>query len=135
MAKLEDRLAALVTMPRRKLKQDWEQAYVEPAPNLSSDLMRLGIAYRLQEKAQGGLSRASVHQLNETRGGQPTVKPGTRFVRSWNGRTVSVEAQAEGFVFEDRHYASLSAIAREVTGTNWSGPRFFGLRGESAHGK
>ncbi|MXO72851.1 DUF2924 domain-containing protein [Altererythrobacter buctensis] len=59
----------------------------------------------------------------------------TRFVRSWNGRTVSVEAQTDGFVFEDRYYQSLSAIAREVTGTNWSGPRFFGLRGEGARGK
>lgn len=135
MAKLEDRLAALTTMQRSRLKQEWEQAYGEPAPNLSSDLMRLGIAYRLQEQAHGGLSRISVFQLNETRAGQPTVKPGTRFVRSWNGRTVFVEAQADGFVFEDRHYASLSAIAREVTGTNWSGPRFFGLRGKVAHGK
>lgn len=135
MTKLEDRLAALAIMPRSKLKQEWERAYSEPAPNLSSDLMRLGIAYRLQEKAHGGLSRASVFQLSEARGGQLTVKPGTRFVRSWNGRTVSVEAQTDGFVFEDRRYQSLSAIAREVTGTNWSGPRFFGLRGEGARGK
>ena len=135
MAKLEDRLAALATVPRSKLKQEWELAYSEPAPNLSSDLMRLGIAYRLQEKAHGGLSRASMFQLNEARGGQPTVKPGTRFVRSWNGRTVSVEAQTEGVVFEDREYSSLSAIAREVTSTNWSGPRFFGLRADGTHGK
>jgi hypothetical protein len=135
VAKLEDRLAALAAMPRSKLKQEWEWAYSEPAPNLSSDLLRLGIAYRVQEKAHGGLSRASVFRLNETRAGQPTVKPGTRFVRSWNGRTVSVEAQPNGFVFEDRQYPSLSAIAREVTGTNWSGPRFFGLRGEGTHGK
>ncbi len=56
-------------------------------------------------------------------------------MRSWNGRTVSVEAQSDGFVFEDQHYASLSAIAREVTGTNWSGPRFFGLRGYTPNGK
>lgn len=135
MAKLEDRLATLATTQRGRLKQEWERAYSEPAPNLSSDLMRLGIAYRLQEKARGGLRRSSVFQLNEARGGQPTVKPGTRFVRGWNGRTISVEAQSDGFVFEDRHYPSLSAIAREVTRTNWSGPRFFGLRGKTAHGK
>lgn len=132
---MEDRLAALATMQRGQLKQEWEGCYSEPAPNLSSDLLRLGIAYRLQEKASGGPSHASVFRVNETRGGQPTVKPGTRFVRSWNGRTVSVETQTNGFVYEDRHYTSLSAIAREVTGTNWSGPRFFGLRGEGVRGK
>ena len=56
-----------------------------------------------------------------------TAKPGTRVVRSWNGRTLTVQIEKEGFIFEDRTYRSLSAIAREVTGTAWSGPRFFGL--------
>ena len=135
LAKLEPSLAALATMPRRQLLREWERVYKEPAPNLSADLLRLGIAYRLQEKACGRLTRFSVLQLNEARAMRASIKPGTRFVRSWNGRTVSVEAQNDGFVFEDRHYASLSAIAREVTGTNWSGPRFFGLRGDTAHGK
>ena len=135
MAKLEDRLGALLTMPRKQLQQEWERVYGEPAPNLSADLLRLGIAYRLQEKTRRGLSRTAVFQLQEGRAGRPAIKPGTRFVRSWNGRTVSVEAQADGFVFEDRVYPSLSAIAREVTGAHWSGPRFFGLHGEVGHGK
>ena len=135
MAKLEDRLGALLTMPRKQLQQEWARVHGEPAPNLSADLLRLGIAYRLQEKTRRGLSRTAVFQLQEGRAGRPAIKPGTRFVRSWNGRTVSVEAQADGFVFEDRVYPSLSAIAREVTGAHWSGPRFFGLRGEAGHGK
>ena len=62
------------------------------------------------------------------------VQLGTRFVRSWNGQTISVEAAEHGFVFQDRRYTSLSAIAREVTGANWSGPRFFGLNGKAANG-
>ena len=138
MARLEEQLAALGAMPRGRLKQEWERVYKEPAPNLSADLLRLGISYRLQEKSHGRLSRASRFQLQqpqEGRGGQPAIKPGTRFVRSWNGRTVSVEAQKSGFVFEDRVYPSLSAIAREVTGAHWSGPRFFGLRGRAADGR
>jgi Protein of unknown function (DUF2924) len=56
------------------------------------------------------------------------LKPGTRLVRSWQGVTHSVLAAENGFVFEDQHYASLSAIAKAITGTQWSGPKFFGLK-------
>jgi hypothetical protein len=56
------------------------------------------------------------------------LKAGTRLLRSWNGRSVSVLVTGSGFEFEDREYRSLSSIAREVTGAAWSGPRFFGLR-------
>ena len=55
-------------------------------------------------------------------------------MRSWNGRTIIVEAEVDGFLFEDRRYRSLTAIAREVTGTAWSGPRFFGLKDGAANG-
>ncbi|MBY4638366.1 DUF2924 domain-containing protein [Sphingopyxis sp. XHP0097] len=134
MVKLKDQLAALSKMQRQELQMEWVRVYRQPTPKLSADLLRLGIAYRLQEKACGGLSRASLAELNETSTGRPTIKPGTRLVRSWNGRTISVEVIEDGFVCEDRHYPSLSAIAREVTGSHWSGPRFFGLRGQVANG-
>lgn len=98
-----------------------------PAPRISAELLRMGVAYRLQEKVHGGLSRSSTTALKTSLGRGPTIKPGTRLVWSWSGRTVTVEVVENGFVFEDQQYASLSAIAREVTGTNWSGPRFFGL--------
>ncbi len=55
------------------------------------------------------------------------LKAGTRLVRSWNGRTIEVLVSEHGYTWEDRSYRSLSHIAREVTGTAWSGPRFFGL--------
>lgn len=134
MARLDNQLAALVQMQRSELQVEWERVYKRSAPCLSADLLRLGIAFRLQEKAHGGLSRASLAELNETGRGRPAIKPGTRLVRSWNGRTISVEVREGGFVFEDRLYPSLSAIAREVTGAHWSGPRFFGLRGQVANG-
>ncbi len=134
MVKLKNQLAALTQMQRPELQQEWEQVCKQPAPSLSADLLRLGVAYRLQEKSRGGLSRASLSELNEKSVGRPAIKPGTRLVRSWNGRTISVEVREDGFVFEDRHYPSLSAIAREVTRSHWSGPRFFGLRGQLANG-
>jgi hypothetical protein len=57
---------------------------------------------------------------------QPTLTPGTRLIREWNGRTIAVEVRDDGFVWNDQSYRSLSQIAREVTGAHWSGPRFFG---------
>jgi hypothetical protein len=58
---------------------------------------------------------------------EPRLRPGTRLVRSWQGRTYSVLVTEHGFVMDDREYQSLSRIAEAVTGTHWSGPRFFGL--------
>lgn len=134
MVKLKERLASLTKMGRPELRKEWERVCKHPAPNLSADLLRLGIAYRLQEKAHGGFSRASLSELHGKSAGRPAIKPGTRLVRSWNGRTISVLVEEDGFVFEDRNYPSLSAIAREVTGSHWSGPRFFGLRGLTTNG-
>lgn len=116
------------------LRQEWERVYGMPAPRISAELLKMGIAYRLQEKAQGGLSRSSTTALRAASDSGPSIKPGTRLVRSWNGRTVSVEVAEDGFLYDDEHYASLSAISRQVTGTNWSGPRFFGLDGRPTHG-
>ncbi len=60
---------------------------------------------------------------------QLMLTAGTRLVREWNGRTISVDVQGESYVWNDQHYGSLSEIARAVTGTRWSGPRFFGVAG------
>ena len=103
-------------------------------------LLRQLVAYAVQEKRWRGLPASVARELDRA-GAKPggagdshpspgtpiTVRAGTRFVRSWNGRTISVEAVDGGFIWEDRRYASLSHIAREVTGARWSGPRFFGL--------
>lgn len=134
MARLDERLAALADMRPAALRQEWERAYGMPAPSISADLLRMGIAYRLQEKAHGGLSRSSTTALKASSDRGHTIKPGTRLVRSWSGRTVTVEVVDGGFLYDDRAYTSLSAIAREVTGTNWSGPRFFGLDGRASRG-
>ena len=134
MAGLDERLAALANMKPAALRQEWERAYGMPAPRISVALLRMGIAYRLQEKAHGGLSRSSTIALTTSSDRGRAIKPGTRLVRSWMGRSITVEVVENGFVFDDQQYSSLSAIAREVTGTNWSGPRFFGLDAKASHG-
>lgn len=137
MARLDEQLTAVAAMSAAELGAEWERVYRAPAPRIAPDLLRLGIAYRLQERALGGLSRATAGALRK-RAGQPRgrdrIRPGTRLVRSWNGRTVSVLVEEVGFLWEDRRYRSLSAIAREVTGAAWSGPRFFGLAGTTGRG-
>ena len=56
------------------------------------------------------------------------LKPGTRLIREWRGRSYEVLVLDDGFSWHGRRYRSLSAIARQITGTAWSGPLFFGLR-------
>jgi hypothetical protein len=97
------------------------------------------IAYRIQELHYGGQSKATRRKLaalGQARGfdaetatgsGARRIRAGARLVREWNGRTHMVTVEEEGFLYGGRSYRSLSAIAREITGARWSGPRFFGL--------
>jgi hypothetical protein len=58
---------------------------------------------------------------------KPSLRPGTRLMREWNGRVHAVDVSEDGFVFDGKTYRSLTAIARRITGAHWSGPRFFGI--------
>ena len=124
---IADRIAALVALPDAALREEWRKVYKSPPPRLSPDLLRRGIAYRLQERAYGTLPPKVARVLASGGRAAPEVTAGTRLVREWNGRTIDVIATNEGMIWEGRAYRSLSAIAREVTGTPWSGPRFFGI--------
>ena len=130
------RLSALTIF---ELRIEWRRLQRAPPPmRLSRDLLIRGISYRLQEKACGGLSKAVVRKL-ETLSADPrhrdkskpappiSLKPGVRLVREWRGRTHLVLICADGVEWRGRRYPSLSAVAREITGARWSGPRFFGL--------
>ena len=158
MVVLTDQMAALATMSPVQLRAEWRRVQQSaPSPRLTTDLLRRGIAYRLQERIHGGLpshiarelDRLAKRKLTEmaaaaaaaavVEGGgppngvaarridEPRLRPGTRLVRSWQGRTYSVLVTEHGFVMDDREYPSLSRIAEAVTGTHWSGPRFFGI--------
>jgi hypothetical protein len=137
MTRLEKDLAALATMSLAQLRERWQQAGQDAAPIVPAGLLRRLLAQALQERRHGRLPAMIQRELQRTLGGAvpaqparsaPTLTPGTRLIREWNGRTIAVEVREDGFCWEERTYRSLSEIAREVTGAHWSGPRFFGLR-------
>ena len=123
-----------------ELRQQWRVLYkAEASPHLSRELLLRAVAYRMQEVALGGLRperqrqlRQFAQQLNGSQAvrirPRPELKPGTRLMREWQGRTYEVVVLDHGFSWQGTRCNSLSAIARKITGTAWSGPLFFGLR-------
>ena len=136
--RLKNRLVDLESLNISTLRSEWEQAVGEPAPNLSADLLRLGLAWRLQAKALGGLSRRAKAvidappNINASATPSPLLSAGTRLVRDWRGVGHTVTVLEDGFDYDGRRWRSLTAIARHITGAKWSGPRFFGLTGTPA---
>ena len=133
-------LSRLPQLDLGELRQEWRALYkAEASPHLSRELLVRAVAYRMQEVALGGLRpgqqrqlRQIAQQLKQTGAAntppRPELKPGTRLVREWQGRTYDVLVLDDGFSWQDTHHRSLSAIARKITGTAWSGPLFFGLK-------
>lgn len=130
-------LAQIAEMDSAGLAEEWARRYGAPAPNISSDLVRLGLAYRFQEQRHGGVSRMSKTLMRRAAvaADQPTkpaafirkLTPGTRLVRDWHGFGHTVTVLEEGFAYDGKQWPSLSAIAKAITGAHWNGPRFFGL--------
>ena len=134
-------LSRLPTLDIGEFRQQWRSLYKTPAPsNLSRELLVRAVAHRMQELALGGLRPEPRRQLlriaqhfKEEPGearilARPQLKPGTRLMREWQGRTYDVLVLDDGFSWQGTHHRSLSAIARKITGTAWSGPLFFGLK-------
>lgn len=127
-------LAEIETMDRAALSAAWDQIFSTPVPRrLSSPFLRRYLAFEMQARERGGLPRGFVGKLQKAvrddRGTtSPAVKPGGRLIREWNGVTHVVDVVEGGFVWKGQRYASLSPIARAITGARWSGPRFFGLK-------
>lgn len=142
MLRAEQELALIPTLSLAELIDRWRALGLGPVPRVPLRLLQRLYAQLLQEQAFGGLSAAAVRELGNAAGeagkGRAAMLPpprqvmlsaGTRLVREWNGRTISVDVQGESYVWNDQRYGSLSEIARAVTGTRWSGPRFFGIAG------
>jgi hypothetical protein len=131
-------VADLTDLDRAALVTRWQDLYdLTPPKNISTGLLRRAVAYRLQEKVYGGLKPAIDRYLRQVVTTQAvTVAPavptelasGARLIREWNGQTYEVMVTGAGFEMDGKAYGSLSEIARTITGTGWSGPRFFGLR-------
>src|SRR5712672_1466801 len=140
-------LSRLPTLDIRELREEWCRLYKAYAsPHLSRELLIRAVAYRMQEVALGGLRpepqrqlRQIATELKQTGGAakrfRPQLKPGTRLIREWQGRTYEVVVLDDGFSWQGTRCKSLSAVARKITGTAWSGPLFFGLKQNRSAGR
>jgi hypothetical protein len=144
MSQLDVEIAALQGAATHDLRIAWRRLYrSEPPPCMTRELMIRAIAYRMQERAHGGLSPAAKRKLHslvaqlEAKGPEAfdpgiVLKPGARLVREWAGKTHTVVVLENGFDYDGERYLSLSKIATRITGAHWSGPRFFGIKKTTA---
>ena len=135
------RLAALKAMSVNELKSEWQAMFDAPAPNNSRTFLESRLAYRIQELAYGGPDRETRRMLDlladevegHSKRKHQIIDPrnpvtGTRLIREWEGVEHTVTVLKDGFDWQGRKFKSLSAVAREISGTRWNGYRFFGLR-------
>ena len=128
----------LETMGRAALLAAWSDTFGMPAPKgISRTFLRRFIVYELQVQECGGLPRHVANAVTrpakdpKPKIPSPALKSGGRLLREWNGVTHVVDVTDGGFVWKGQTWRSLSVIAREITGAQWSGPRFFGLNGKA----
>lgn len=133
------RLGDLDDMGTDRLRAAWEEDLCRPPPTRASDAyMRSVLAYRIQERAGPKLPAAAVRHLERLAAPNARIEAmpmqarklsaGASLLREWNGETHEVRVLESGFEYRGQRHRSLSAIAREITGTRWSGPAFFGLK-------
>ena len=126
-------IAALKDMSHTELCPLWIETFkTQPPKRLSASLMRRILAYELQARASRRFSKRDVKKLiklaqGDARPSAPGLVAGGRLIREWNGVAHEVEVLEKGFSWRGQTYRSLSAIAQAITGTRWSGPRFFGI--------
>lgn len=135
---VDEDVDALAELDLESLRARWNELFGHPAPkSLRRAFLIKACAYQIQVKAFGGLSSRTKRHLRDVaeaaRTGAPVlaplrIKPGTQLVRTWHGKTHVVTVAADGFEWNGGRHASLSAIARAISGTNWNGPVFFGLK-------
>jgi hypothetical protein len=131
-AAIEAAIADLRLLAIDALRRHWRVIFGRTPPTaLSKDLLGRMLAFRLQERFFGGLDQESLRCLDglARHGSSPRrqLKPGTVLVRDYQGQRHTVTVALDGFDWQGTPYRSLSAIARAITGTAWSGPRFFAL--------
>lgn len=131
-AQLVAHLSAIESMDLAGLRLLWSKQFGTPPALRSIDLMRLTLSWRLQARVHGALDAGMRRRLRRPTKADPQsaidLPVGTKLKREWQGRSYVIEVTAQGFCWDDTTFASLSAVASAITGTNWNGPRFFGLR-------
>ncbi len=137
--RIEAEIERIRSMTIVELRALWRARFKSQPPEaFGPDLLRRSIAQKLREDAYGGLDRATARLLNQLMSQSAKnngkivvprrIKPGAVLVREWKGKSHRITVLKDGFAFEGRPYESLSEIARMITSTRWSGPKFFGLR-------
>jgi hypothetical protein len=135
---LEEDISRLEAMNIDGLRQEWRERFGGPPPPVrAADVLRRFLAERIQLDAFGGDTNLDAELAalvkRHARGEAPKVarpifRPGTVLIREHAGQIHRVEVRDQGFLYAGRDWASLSKVAREITGVRWNGPRFFGLR-------
>src|SRR6266481_4848084 len=136
----ETEIGRLPNLSLFELRQRWKTLFGHPAPkSLRRNFLARAVAYQMQVEVYGGLSDATKRRLREIANavrngdanaipGSNRIKPGTQMIRQWQNTTHTVTALVEGFEWNGRSYKSLSAVANAITGTNWNGFAFFGIK-------
>src|SRR6185503_4398584 len=140
-------LAALKTAPIGSLKDKWRELFDKEPPPYNRRFLEHRLAYRIQELAYGGLKPETLKRLRELGeqldGGNPANRrrhhqdrplAGTRLIREWQGVEHCVTVRDDGYEYQGRPFKSLSAVARAITGTQWNGWLFFGLKSRGGRG-
>jgi hypothetical protein len=137
---LEAEIGRLPNLSLLELRNRWKTLFGHPAPkSLRRNFLARAVAYQMQVEAYGGLSIATKRRLREIANavrngdtnallGTSRIKSGTQMIRQWQNTTHTVTALPEGFEWNGRTYKSLSAVANAITGTNWNGFSFFGIK-------
>ena len=132
MASVDDELDALPALGSAELRERWTRLTGAAVPRISPNLLRLALAWEIQARAYGGLSRLAQQRLAQLAAAKTRTAPaqtGMRLVRTWNGVAhVVVVGEDQVIRWNGRQWRSLSEVARAITGTRWSGPAFFGLK-------
>jgi hypothetical protein len=134
-----EQIDALPKLSKSTLCEQWKKLFqVSPPPKLRRQLLIPILAYRLQEQMLGSLKASTLLRLRQL--ARPveakssstllSLKPGTRLVRQWRDQVHLVNVGDSGYEYQGIRYQNLSQIARQITGTRWSGPAFFGLKNE-----
>lgn len=142
-AQHDDTLAAEIAqldgLGLEALRDLWSERIGSPPHFASTEVTRLWLAWELQAKARGGFDPATRRRLKQlstpskgdarsTPTASTMLKPGTVLTREWGGKTHRVTVLENGFAWAGQKYRSLSEVAARISGTRWSGPRFFGLK-------
>lgn len=132
-------IAQLDGLGLEELRNLWRDRIGSPPYFASTEVTRLWLAWELQAKARGGFDPATCRRLKQlcmpakgdahsTPTASTALKPGTVLTREWGGKTHRVMVLENGFAWAGQNYRSLSEVATRISGTRWSGPRFFGLK-------